>query len=80
MLFSVIFLGRNLIELLFYIKLVFISFTFIWVRGTIPRFRYDKLMYLAWKSYLSFSLNYLILFIGLKIIIFILLLCILFSN
>jgi NADH-ubiquinone oxidoreductase chain 1 len=49
-----------------------ISFLFIWVRGTLPRFRYDKLMYLAWKSFLPFSLNYLMLFVGLKIFIFIL--------
>jgi len=73
-LFSIVFLGGNLIDITFYLKLVFISFAFIWVRGTLPRFRYDKLIYLAWKRYLSFSLNYLILFIGLKLIIFIVLL------
>jgi NADH-ubiquinone oxidoreductase chain 1 len=47
--------------------LVFISFFFIWVRGTLPRYRYDKLIYLAWKRYLPLSLNFLILFIGIKI-------------
>lgn len=73
-LFSLIFLGGDVINLLFYLKLVFISFIFIWVRGTIPRYRYDKLIYLAWKSYLSVSLNYLFLFIGLKLIIFVFLL------
>nr|YP_010236191.1 NADH dehydrogenase subunit 1 [Desmomyia sinensis]QTD82965.1 NADH dehydrogenase subunit 1 [Desmomyia sinensis] len=70
MLFSVIFLGSDVFSLFFYMKLVFISFLFIWVRGTLPRFRYDKLMYLAWKSFLPFSLNYLLFFIGLKILIF----------
>lgn len=79
-LFSIVFLGGNLVDFSFYLKLTFIAFLFIWVRGTLPRFRYDKLIYLAWKSYLSFSLNYLILFIGLKILIFILLICILFSK
>lgn len=69
--FSLIFLGGNLLSLFFYLKLVFISFLFIWVRGTLPRFRYDKLIYLAWKSYLSFSLWFLFLFIALKLIIFI---------
>lgn len=78
-LFSLLFLGGNLISFLFYLKLVFISFIFIWVRGTMPRYRYDKLIYLAWKIYLSFSLNYLFLFIGLKILIFIILLWIYFS-
>ena len=46
-LFSIIFLGRGLSSILFYFKVVFICFCFIWVRGTLPRFRYDKLMYLA---------------------------------
>nr|AIW06408.1 NADH dehydrogenase subunit 1 [Syrphidae sp. MT-2014] len=67
MLFSLIFLGGNIFSFDFYLKLMFISFVFIWVRGTLPRFRYDKLMYLAWKSFLPFSLNYLLFFVGLKI-------------
>nr|WKU84070.1 NADH dehydrogenase subunit 1 [Orthoprosopa multicolor] len=67
MLFSLIFLGGDVFNFLFYMKLMFISFVFIWVRGTLPRFRYDKLMYLAWKSFLPFSLNYLLFFIGLSI-------------
>nr|YP_009488082.1 NADH dehydrogenase subunit 1 [Anopheles pseudotibiamaculatus]AWB99953.1 NADH dehydrogenase subunit 1 [Anopheles pseudotibiamaculatus] len=67
MLFVVIFLGSDVYSLLFFIKLTFISFIFIWVRGTLPRFRYDKLMYLAWKSFLPLSLNYLFFFVGLKI-------------
>nr|YP_010046750.1 NADH dehydrogenase subunit 1 [Culiseta inconspicua]QPJ78694.1 NADH dehydrogenase subunit 1 [Culiseta inconspicua] len=69
MLFSVIFLGSDIYSLLFFFKLTFISFMFIWVRGTLPRFRYDKLMYLAWKSFLPMSLNYLFFFIGVKIFI-----------
>lgn len=68
-LFSVIFLGRNIYSLIFFLKLSIVSFIFIWVRGTLPRFRYDKLMYLAWKSFLPISLNYLFFFIGLKIFI-----------
>lgn len=67
-LFRVLFLGRDLISLVFYIKMVFISFAFIWVRGTLPRYRYDKLMYLAWKSFLPVSLNYLFLYLGIKIL------------
>jgi NADH-ubiquinone oxidoreductase chain 1 len=60
-------LGADIYSFIFFIKLTLISFLFIWVRGTLPRFRYDKLIYLAWKSFLPFSLNYLFLFIGLKI-------------
>nr|YP_009487575.1 NADH dehydrogenase subunit 1 [Anopheles peryassui]AWB98133.1 NADH dehydrogenase subunit 1 [Anopheles peryassui]AWB98965.1 NADH dehydrogenase subunit 1 [Anopheles peryassui] len=67
MLFVVIFLGSDIYSLFFFLKLTFISFIFIWVRGTLPRFRYDKLMYLAWKSFLPLSLNYLFFFVGLKI-------------
>nr|AMH85615.1 NADH dehydrogenase subunit 1 [Pseudogriphoneura sp. ACMJ-2016] len=67
MLFCVIFLGCDVFNFLFYMKLSFISFIFVWARGTLPRFRYDKLMYLAWKSFLPFSLNYLMFFMGMKI-------------
>ncbi|YP_010419917.1 NADH dehydrogenase subunit 1 (mitochondrion) [Anopheles maculipalpis] len=67
MLFVVIFLGSDIYSIMFFLKLTFISFIFIWVRGTLPRFRYDKLMYLAWKSFLPLSLNYLFFFVGLKI-------------
>nr|WRK67363.1 NADH dehydrogenase subunit 1 [Barbibucca biremis] len=69
MLFSVIFLGSGMLTMLFYIKLLLISFLFLWVRGTLPRYRYDKLMYLAWKSYLPLSLNILVFFVGLKVFI-----------
>ena len=66
-LFSVVFLGGDVYSFVFFIKLAAVSFIFIWVRGTLPRFRYDKLIFLAWKSFLPFSLNYLFLFIGFKI-------------
>nr|YP_009706260.1 NADH dehydrogenase subunit 1 [Conocephalus maculatus]AIW64930.1 NADH dehydrogenase subunit 1 [Conocephalus maculatus] len=70
MLFCVLFLGSNVFSFTFFLKLVFLSFLFIWVRGTLPRFRYDKLMYLAWKSYLPLSLNFLLFYLGLKVFIF----------
>nr|YP_009048938.1 NADH dehydrogenase subunit 1 [Grapholita dimorpha]AID61649.1 NADH dehydrogenase subunit 1 [Grapholita dimorpha] len=67
MLYILMYVGGYDLSFFFYLKLVFISFFFIWVRGTLPRYRYDKLMYLAWKSYLPISLNFLMLFIGVKI-------------
>lgn len=79
-LFVLVFLGGDLINLLFYLKLVFLSFIFIWVRGTMPRYRYDKLIYLAWKRYLSFALNYLFIFFGFKLLIFVLLLWLVFCK
>nr|QXJ80281.1 NADH dehydrogenase subunit 1 [Dahira obliquifascia] len=66
-LFVVIYMGGYELSFVFYLKLSLISFLFIWVRGTLPRYRYDKLMYLAWKSYLPISLNFLLFFLGLKI-------------
>nr|URX53914.1 NADH dehydrogenase subunit 1 [Cryptotermes kirbyi] len=70
LLFCIIFLGCDLDSLFFYIKLSFISYLFIWVRGTLPRFRYDKLMYLAWSGFLPLSLNFLLFFLGVKLFIF----------
>nr|YP_010541382.1 NADH dehydrogenase subunit 1 [Abscondita chinensis]UYG18648.1 NADH dehydrogenase subunit 1 [Abscondita chinensis]UYG49090.1 NADH dehydrogenase subunit 1 [Abscondita chinensis]UYG49103.1 NADH dehydrogenase subunit 1 [Abscondita chinensis]UYG49116.1 NADH dehydrogenase subunit 1 [Abscondita chinensis]UYG49129.1 NADH dehydrogenase subunit 1 [Abscondita chinensis] len=70
MLFVFLFLSGSLTNLMFFFMVVFLSFMFIWVRGTLPRFRYDKLMHLAWKSFLPVSLNFLMFFFGLKMLIF----------
>ena len=48
----------------FIAKIVAVLFTFIWVRGTFPRYRYDQLMRLGWKVFLPFSLFYLVLVAG----------------
>jgi len=42
--------------LAFIFKLVFIMFFFIWVRWSIPRFRYDQLMNIGWKVMFPLSL------------------------
>uniref|UniRef100_UPI003002697F NADH dehydrogenase subunit 1 n=1 Tax=Homaloxestis plocamandra TaxID=3133851 RepID=UPI003002697F len=68
MLFVLLYMGGYNLSLIFYIKLSLISFFFLWVRGTLPRYRYDKLMYLAWKSYLPISLNFLLMIIGVIIL------------
>nr|YP_010373849.1 NADH dehydrogenase subunit 1 [Cletomorpha raja]UPI55389.1 NADH dehydrogenase subunit 1 [Cletomorpha raja] len=62
MLTVVMFLGCDLYSIFFYFSVVMIVFWFIWVRGTLPRFRYDKLMYLAWKVFLPVSLSYFMFF------------------
>nr|UYC28604.1 NADH dehydrogenase subunit 1 [Pieris rapae] len=69
MMFVLLYMGGYSLNLGFYLKLSFISFLFIWVRGTLPRYRYDKLMYLCWKVYLPISLNMMILYLGLKMFI-----------
>lgn len=70
-LFVIVFLGGNPCSLIFYLKSIFLAFIFVWVRGTLPRLRYDKLIYLAWKRFLPVSINYLFFFIGVKSLCFV---------
>nr|AFQ62409.1 NADH dehydrogenase subunit 1 [Abraeinae sp. MJTNT-2012] len=67
MLCCLLFLGGDFFSIWFYMKITFMSFLWIWVRGTLPRYRYDKLMYLAWKSFLPVSLNFMVMFFGMKL-------------
>lgn len=59
---SLLFFGGSFNILLISLKLAFFLFLFVWIRATFPRIRYDLLMSLAWKSYLPFSLGFLIFF------------------
>ncbi|MES2676917.1 MAG: NADH-quinone oxidoreductase subunit NuoH [Pseudomonadota bacterium] len=44
----------------FLLKIVFLLFCFIWVRATLPRYRYDQLMRLGWKVFLPISLIWVV--------------------
>jgi NADH-quinone oxidoreductase subunit H len=54
----------------FSIKVVFFMFLFVWVRGSLPRYRYDQLMTLGWKVILPLSFSLLIYSIGLIILFY----------
>ena len=45
----------------FFAKLMLFLFGAVWIRGTLPRFRYDQLMDLGWKRLLPLSLGWLLL-------------------
>nr|AOY39499.1 NADH dehydrogenase subunit 1 [Scolytinae sp. BMNH 1039965] len=55
MFYSLLILGASF-DLMFFVKVSLLAFFWIWVRGSLPRYRYDKLMYLVWKCYLPVSL------------------------
>ena len=48
----------------FALKIAAVLFVFIWVRATLPRFRYDQLMRLGWKVFLPLSLLWVIVVAG----------------
>lgn len=50
--------------LIFLGKVFFGIFLFMWIRWTIPRFRYDQLMHLGWKKLIPFALINLLITAG----------------
>jgi NADH-quinone oxidoreductase subunit H len=51
----------------FFLKLVAFLFVYVWLRATLPRFRYDQLMDLGWKRLIPLALFWLLLVGALQI-------------
>lgn len=45
----------------FIVKVSFLLFVFLWIRATLPRYRYDQLMRIGWKFFLPVTLFWVIL-------------------
>nr|ALO64707.1 NADH dehydrogenase subunit 1 [Sphecodes ephippius] len=66
---SIMFLGMTFLSMSFVISIIFHVFFVVWIRGVLPRIRYDELMMMCWKKFLSISLMYIIFILGCKEII-----------
>lgn len=53
--------------ILFFIKIIMITLIFIWVRATLPRYRYDQLMMLGWKTLLPLMFGLFFFYISIFI-------------
>ena len=54
--FSLMFFSSRTNNLYFYLLITSLVIVWVWVRTTFPRYRYDKLINLAWKIYLPITL------------------------
>ena len=51
----------------FFLKLFVLLFCFVWMRATLPRFRYDQLMDLGWKALIPVALGWFLFLTALEV-------------
>nr|YP_009652909.1 NADH dehydrogenase subunit 1 [Andrena chekiangensis]QCG69822.1 NADH dehydrogenase subunit 1 [Andrena chekiangensis] len=64
-----LYLGFNICGFIFMMIWLFHMLVILWIRGVLPRIRYDDLMYLCWKKILSCVLIYMFFIYGVKLFI-----------
>jgi NADH-quinone oxidoreductase subunit H len=52
----------------FLIKLGIVLFVFIWLRGTLPRFRYDQFMQFGWKVLIPVNLTWILVEAAIRVV------------
>lgn len=53
----------------FSLKILLITFFVLWIRASLPRYRYDQLMFIGWKFMLPISLGWVVLASGFVVIL-----------
>lgn len=65
--FSILFLG-GWSDSFLVLKIILVALSFIFVRALLPRYRYDQLMALCWRTFLPLGLGYLLFICGFLIL------------